>query len=74
MLTLALIVARYRDGTLADEADPVLLQALSLIQIHHGWLSNNPEYKGNAIPDLDTLTKVINFLDHLLTVRYGCND
>lgn len=73
-MTLDQILTRYQDGTLANEPDLALFDVLVQVSMYIDWLSQHPEYKGSALPDLNLLRKLYDFLDHLLSVRYGCND
>ena len=73
-MSLYSIIAHYRAETLATLPDEVLYSAQATVACYHDWLKVVPEHGGDRMPSVKTLREIFDFLENLLTVRYGCND
>ena len=73
-MTLDTIIEEFQAGTLANESDLTLHDAQTKINIWHSWRQENPTAKPNAVPSVDLLQRISDFIQSTITRRYGCND
>ena len=73
-MTLDAIIDRFNAGTLAGEPDPVLHDAQIKVALWHDWRVQNPNANTSAVPKVDMLRNIYDFIEQTINRRYGCND
>lgn len=73
-MTIDTIVDRFQTGTLAGEPDPILHDAQIKVALWHDWRVRNPTADTSAVPKIDTLKSIYDFIERTINRRYGCND
>lgn len=73
-MNLDTIIDRYQAGTLAGESDLVLHDAQINVAIWHDWRIQNPTANPDAVPKVDFLRRIYDFIEKTTNRRYGCND
>lgn len=73
-MTLDAIIAQYDQGTLAEQPDLVLHDALLKITTWLNWRKQHPDQSPRAVPPVERLNTVATYIESLSQRRYGCND
>jgi hypothetical protein len=73
-MTLDNIITSFNAGTLANESDAALHDAQIKIAMWHDWRCHNPQAKPDAVPKVDVLLSIYQFIEKTTNRRYGCND
>jgi hypothetical protein len=73
-MTLDAIIDRFQAGTLAGEPDPILHEAKIKVALWHDWRVHNPTAHPSAVPAIDVLKRIYDFIETTTNRRYGCND